>query len=121
MSAAEKPPARRWLFGIRIGFRVPGRISHESSPFETTALPASAGSWNVTRESRPFASTRTVATVGGAPGFVVVTRSVMTTSGHASFTRSARRSSAAGSSAARSADDDPGQEEKRREEDLPRR
>jgi hypothetical protein len=101
MSAAEKPPARRWLFGIRIGFFVPGRTSHESSPFETTALPVSAASRNVARESRPLASTRNVPVDGGAPGFVVVTRSVITTSGHASLTRSARRSSAAGSAAER--------------------
>src|SRR5450759_3052766 len=51
--------------------------------------------------SRPFASTENVPPAGAAPGFVVVTRSVRTTSGQASFTRSARRSGAAGSSAAR--------------------
>src|ERR1035441_6977135 len=49
--------------------------------------------------SRPFASTENMPPAGAAPGLVVVTRSVMTTSGQASFTRSARRSSAAGSCA----------------------
>ena len=50
--------------------------------------------------SRPFASTANIPVKGGVPGFVVVTRSVRTTSGQASLTRSARRSSAAGSWAA---------------------
>src|ERR1035441_1676110 len=49
--------------------------------------------------SRPSAPTENMPPAGDAPGFVVVTRSVMTTSGQASFTRSARRSSAAGSCA----------------------
>ena len=41
--------------------------------------------------SRPFASTENVPPAGAAPGCVVVTRSVMTTSGQASLMRSARR------------------------------
>src|ERR1019366_7437009 len=101
MSAAENPPSRRWLLGTRIGFLVFGRTSHTSSPTCTTDFPASDGFRNRMRDlSRPFASTANIPVNGAAPGFVVVTRSVMTTSGQASFTRSARRSSAAGSSAA---------------------
>src|SRR5450759_6024958 len=49
--------------------------------------------------SRAVASTENVPPAGAAPGFVVVTRSVRTTSGQASFTRSARARSTRGSCA----------------------
>src|SRR5450759_4703700 len=98
MSDAANPPSSRWLFGTRIGFRVFGRTSHTSSPTCTTDFPASDGFRKRMRDfSRPFASTANAPVAGAAPGFAVVTRSVMTTPGQASFTRSARASSARGS------------------------
>src|SRR5450759_3067067 len=100
MSAAENPPLRRWLFGTRIGFLVFGRTSQTSSPTWTTDLPASEGFRKRMRDlSRPFASTENSPPAGAAPAFVVVTRSVRTTSGQASFTRSARARSTRGSCA----------------------